>query len=170
MSNITKDRIDQARRGLTDSEYSSKSGDNTGGESEEEIQFYGGNSALPMYSKSKKVLSPGETVGLLTDRGAFHLSKVSHRQPLQVQHHRTFIVDLTSLQSPEDVKCDMGSWRNKSSSKFTFDAEGQEGQIKMLTPVRKGRPQKFCDPEKRVFYAQPRCRQQSSQADRYNRL
>ena len=32
----------------------------------------------------------------------------------------------------------MGSWRNNSSSKFTFDAEWKEGQIKMLTPVRKG--------------------------------
>ena len=139
-SNITKDRIDQARRRLTDSENSSKSGDDTGGElSEEEIEFYGGNTALPVYSKSRKVLSPAETVGLLTDRGAFHLSKVCHRQPLQVQHHRTFIVDLTSLQSPQDVKCDdMGSWRNNSSSKFTFDVEWNEGEIKMLTPVRKG--------------------------------
>ena len=89
-SNITKDRI-------------------------EEIELYGGNSALPVYSKSRKVLSPAETVGLLTDRGGSRSS------------------------DPQDVKCDdMGSWRNNSSSKFTFDVEWNEGEIKMLTPVRKG--------------------------------
>lgn len=46
---------------------------------------------------------------------------VCTRQPLRVQHHATFIVDLESLKSREDIKCDdCGSWRSNSNTKYQF--------------------------------------------------
>ena len=109
-------------------------------ESEEETEFYGGNEAFPVYSKSKKVLSPEEVLTLLTERGAFPLSKVCHRQPLHVEHQRTFIVDMSHLRSPKDIKCDdMGSWRNLSANKYSYNVTwNEEGQIEMIRTVEAG--------------------------------
>ena len=48
-------------------------------------------------------------------------------QPLRVEHHRSFVVDLEALRSVSDVKCDnMGSWRNNSSDKFYFEIDADE--------------------------------------------
>jgi hypothetical protein len=91
--------------------------------------------AFPVYSKSRNVLPAKEVLTLLTEKGAFSLSRVCHRQPLHVQHHRTFIVDISSLRSPNDIKCDdMGSWRNHSSNKRTYNVTwDDEGRIEMMT-------------------------------------
>lgn len=118
-----------------------RSHDEGGEETEEEAEeFYAGNPAFPVHSKSRKVLSPYETIELLMDKGAFRLSRVYHTQPLHVEHHRSFIVDLQSLLSVEDVKCDdMGSWLNNSSSTFMFKVDWDEdGHINMLSTGRSG--------------------------------
>ncbi len=45
-------------------------------------------------------------------------------QPLRVEHHRSFIVDLQALRTIKDIKCDdMGRWKNNSSDKFYFRIE-----------------------------------------------
>ena len=105
----------------------------------EEIEYYRENPAYPIYSKSNKVLSPEETVHLLMDDGALKLSKVCHKQPLLVEHHRTFVVDISSLASQKDIKCDdMGAWRNNSSHKYPFSIEFEEnGKVGDITAVSK---------------------------------
>ncbi len=89
--------------------------------SAESIEYYRANPAYPVFSSSRKVLPPEKTVRLLTENGGFEHTAVCHIQPLLVEHNRTFIVDLSSLKSPKNIKCDdMGTWRNNSSHKFGY--------------------------------------------------
>ena len=105
----------------------------------EEIEYYRQNPAYPIYSKSRKVLSPERTVRLLMDDGALVLSKVCRKQPLLVEHHCTFVVDISSLTSQKDIKCDdMGAWRNNSSHKYAFSIEFEEdGKVGNIEAVSK---------------------------------
>lgn len=105
---------------------------------DEPIEYYRDDPAYPVFSSSQKVLSPEDTVKILSDKCTFPLSRICHRQPLLVEHHRTFIVDISSLKSPKDLKCDdMGSWRNNSSHKYSFDVEWDEnGNIEKITSTK----------------------------------
>ena len=94
---------------------------------EDVIERYHGNQHLPVFTKDPTVLRPLEVMELLVEKKGFLPSKVCTSQPLQVEHHRTFIVDLNSLKNINDVKCDdMGSWRNNSSHKFYFKVRKSE--------------------------------------------
>lgn len=99
------------------------------------------------------MLSPEETVKLLTEKGAFECSKVYKQQPLLVEHHRTFIVDLTALKSPKDIKCDdMGTWRNNSANEFCYNVQwGDDGIIERMTVV-KNRNEDRMFPLKREYF------------------
>ena len=54
--------------------------------------------------------------------------KICTRQPLEVYHHATFLVDLEALPSAQDIKCDdVGNWRTSSNDKFYFTLEAVDG-------------------------------------------
>ena len=74
------------------------------------------------------MLKPEEVVDLLVrKKGLNNQLRVCRTQPLQVEHHCSFIVDLEALQNAADVKCDdMGAWKNNSSHKYYFQF-GLEG-------------------------------------------
>ena len=94
---------------------------------EDSIEFYCGNQHLPVFTKDPIVLRPLEVMKILVEKKGFLASKVCTSQPLHVEHHRTFIVDLNSLTNDNDVKCDdMGSWKNNSSHKFYFRVRKSE--------------------------------------------
>ena len=107
-------------------------------DSTEAMEFYRGNLNYPVFSASKRMLSPEETVKLLTEKGAFECVQVCKQQPLLVEHHRTFIVDLAALKSAKDIKCDdMGTWRNNSANKFSYNVEwGDDGKVENMTVVK----------------------------------
>jgi hypothetical protein len=91
-------------------------------ELEEHIELYHGNLSLPVYTRSKQVLSPENVTCLLMSVG--DQSKVCRVPPTGVANNVTFLVDLQELKSENDVKCDdMGNWRNNSNKKFTFYIE-----------------------------------------------
>ena len=119
----------------------------------EETEYYRENPAYPIYSKSKKVLSPEQTVDLLINDGALVLSKVCHKQPLLVEHHCTFVVDISSLASPKDIKCDdMGAWRNNSSHKYAFSIEYDEnGKVGNIGAVSNNRSNRFIALKREYF-------------------
>ena len=112
----------------------------------EATEYYRGNQNYPVFSASKKMLSPEETVKLLTEKEAFELGQVCKKQPLLVEHHRTFIVDLASLKSQKDIKCDdMGTWRNNSSNKFCCNVEwDDDGKIENMTVVKSKNKNQDC--------------------------
>ena len=46
---------------------------------------------------------------------------VCNRQPINVDHNPLFLVDLNTLKSKNDIKCDdSGSWINNSCNKYQF--------------------------------------------------
>ena len=76
-------------------------------------------------------LSPLEVMNVLFNVGKSVSAKlVCSHQPLQVEHNRTFLVDLQSLKSHEHVKCDdIGSWENQSYNRFLFTKDENEWAI-----------------------------------------
>ena len=96
----------------------------------EEIEYYNGNVNLPVYTKDRRVLKPQEVMNLLIKEKDFFNSKVCTTQPLQVQHHCTFIVDMRSLSNVKDIKCDdMGVWLNNSCHKLYYTVTNDESNI-----------------------------------------
>ena len=77
---------------------------------------------MAVFSRDQSVLKPKEVVDLLVKKkGLNNQSRMCRTQPLQVEHHCSFIVDLEALQNAADVKCDdMGAWKNNSSHKYYF--------------------------------------------------
>ena len=86
------------------------------------ITYYNGDLLLPIYSTNQAVLSPLEVIRLLNNVGETVSNEfICTRQPLRIEHNGTFIVDLESLKSSEDIKCDdVGRWRNNSCNKYYF--------------------------------------------------
>ena len=77
---------------------------------------------------------------MLINDGALVLSKVCHKQPSLVEHHCTFVVDISSLASPKDIKCDdMGAWRNNSSHSIEYEENGKVGNIAAVSNNRSNR-------------------------------
>ena len=71
---------------------------------------------MPIFACGKTVMSPLETMKVLLNPDTEY---VCGQVPLRVQKNATFIVDIGSLGSVGDVKCDdVGSWRNSSNVKF----------------------------------------------------
>ena len=87
----------------------------------EPVKYCNGNLSLPIFSKEKVVLKPIEVATLLFGKDTVPPAKVCTVQPLRVQEHATFIVNLPSLKLTSDVKCDdIGIWNNNSNDKFFF--------------------------------------------------
>ena len=85
-------------------------------EQQEAIEFHNGDCRVPIFARGKTVMSPLETMKVLLNPDTEY---VCGQVPLRVQKNATFIVDIGSLGSVGDVKCDdVGSWRNSSNVKF----------------------------------------------------
>ena len=78
----------------------------------EAIEFHDGDCRVPIFARGKTVMGPLETMKVLLNPDTEYVCA-------QVQKNATFIVDMASLGSVGDVKCDdVGSWRNNSNVKF----------------------------------------------------
>ena len=72
----------------------------------EDVEYYNNNIHPPVFSRDHRVLKPLEVMELLVGNKKLFPSKVCTSQPLQVEHHCTFVVDMNSLASSKDIKCD----------------------------------------------------------------
>ena len=102
--------------------YSYSDEDSTSTESEDEVTYYNGDLQMPIFSLNRSVLSPDDVIGVLHNvEHTLDTSRVYQCQPIGVERHCSFIVDLHSLKSCDDIKCDdVGSWQNNSCNKFQF--------------------------------------------------
>ena len=94
---------------------------------ERETEYYNGNINLPVYTKNRQVIKSLDVMNLLIRDKDFLQSKVCTSQPLHVEHHLIFIVDMNSLLNVKDIKCDdMGVWINSSCHKLHFNVMEDE--------------------------------------------
>ena len=92
---------------------------------------------MPVFTKEKSTLRPVEVVALLMG-SSIENERICSMQPLKVERHRSFLVDLEALRSVNDVKCDdMGSRRNDSSDKFYFEIDADEDGDSIVKMVDK---------------------------------
>ena len=99
----------------------------------EDVEYYNNNIHLPIFSRDRHVLKPLEVMELLVRNKDFFPSKVCTSQPLQVEHHCTFVVDMNSLASAKDIKCDdMGVWVNSGCHKFPFKVKNEDSGVSVL--------------------------------------
>ena len=99
----------------------------------EDVEYYNNNIHLPIFSRDRHVLKPLEVMELLVRNKDFFPSKVCTSQPLQVEHHCTFVVDMNSLASAKDIKCDdMGVWVNRGCHKFPFKVKNEDSGVSVL--------------------------------------
>ena len=69
-------------------------------------------------------MKPKRTVSTFLQKDLPSSPKICTRQPLEVYHHATFLVDLEALSSAQDIKCDdVANWRTSSNDKFYFTLE-----------------------------------------------
>ena len=90
--------------------------------------WYNDDAQTPVYTRDKNIRTPKDTLELLLNFE--DQSKICSAQPLRVQHSSTFIVDVTKLKDPKDIKCDdLGAWKNNSRKSFSFFIDEKLGYI-----------------------------------------
>ena len=83
-------------------------------------KYYHGNVNLPVYGYPKHGYNSEEIIHILLDP-IFKDKLLSKTHPVSVEHNVSFVIDLTSLSSPNDVRADdLGSWKCTGSRRLTF--------------------------------------------------
>ena len=94
---------------------------------------------MPFFSKKKVVLKPVEVAALLFGKDTVPSVKVCTIQPLNVSEHGMFVVNLPSLKSTADIKCDdIGVWNNNSNDKFFFNVSWTDDLTLDISRAEKG--------------------------------
>ena len=91
------------------------------------MEFYDGNSHLPIFGRPNKGYNCEQIVHILLDP---FISKelISSTNPVYVHHNVSFIVDLSKLKNPNDVRADdLGSWKCTGSRISTFHVDIRDG-------------------------------------------
>ena len=84
------------------------------------VEYYHGNSDLPVYGHPKHGCKCDEIVHILLNP-IFKEELLSKTHPVSVEHNVSFVVDLTSLSDPNDVRADdLGSWTCTGSRRLSF--------------------------------------------------
>ena len=86
---------------------------------------------MPIFSSKRNVLLRIEVIKLLCNvEDTVNPSIICHQQPVGVNRHCSFLVDLDSQKSHDDIKCDyVGSWGNLSSNRSCFVNSDEELKI-----------------------------------------
>ena len=101
---------------------------------------YNDNPNLPIYQHTACRYNAQKIVEVLLNP-KLPLSRISTTRPVSVQDNVVFIVDLSKLDKPEDIRADdLGSWQcnGKRFIKCTVD----KGRVTELVAQRKGQPGK----------------------------
>ena len=91
------------------------------------VEFYDGNSHLPIFGRPNKGYNCEQIVHILLDP-LISEELISSTSPVYVHHNVSFIVDLSKLKNPNDVRADdLGSWKCTGSRISTFHVDIRDG-------------------------------------------
>ena len=100
------------------------------------VSYYGG--SFPLYDKRDEVLKPSEVFEAIlnTDPSS---EVVCKQKPVGICDSGVFLMDLTKLKHPKDIKADeIGSWIHKGKPIRYFDVEQSEnGEVLMASRTDK---------------------------------
>ena len=84
------------------------------------MEYYHGNTRLPVYGHPRRGYSCEELVHILLDP-IFKDQLLSTTHPVSVEHNVSFVIDISCLSNPNDVRADdLGSWKCTGSRCITF--------------------------------------------------
>ena len=70
-----------------------------------ETKYLNGNPEIPVYEETSNHYTAKEIVETLLDK-TIPLTKITTTQPVSCQDNFTFVVDISKLDKPEDIRCD----------------------------------------------------------------
>lgn len=76
-----------------------------------EIDYYHGNKSLPIYERTTKSYSREEIACILCNP-ALSEELICSTQPVSIENNVSFVIDLSKLKDPNDVRADdLGAWK-----------------------------------------------------------
>jgi hypothetical protein len=107
----------------------------------------------PVFSRSTKAYTAEQLVHILL--GEYSEESLCISQPVNISHNMTFLVQMSHLKHPDDIKCDdMGSWKHSGSPKHCYCVTKSTEGITSIQPL-KTKPSDPTDDVyelKRVYY------------------
>ena len=103
-----------------------------------ETKYLNGNPEIPVYEETPNHYTAKEIVETLLDK-TIPLTKITTTQPVSCQDNFTFVVDISKLDKPKDIRCDdLGSWEcnGKRCSYCSVDDDGYVVSISTTKPVQ----------------------------------
>ena len=107
------------------------------------VEYLHGNINIPIFSRTHQSYTSRSIVEILLDKN-LPQKKIATAQPVSVQDNLVFIVDLSKLCKPEDIRADdLGSWicNGKRSSWCILDEDGDITDI--LTKYKSRYPNNY---------------------------
>lgn len=96
------------------------------------LEYLHDNRDIPIYERTSKAYSAKEVTEILLDVN-LPTTRIATKQPVSVQENLVFIVDLSHLEKPEDVRADdLGSWA--CNGKRTTRCVVEDGCVLEVTP------------------------------------
>ena len=84
------------------------------------LEYCQGNTNLPVYGHPKHGYNCEEIIHILLDP-VFKDELLSKTHPVSVKYNVSFVIDLSSLSNPKDMRADdLGSWTCIASRRLTF--------------------------------------------------
>ena len=85
-----------------------------------DIEYYHHNNSLPVYDYPVKGYSKEEIVDILCDP-MLDTDLICSSNPVSVENSVAFVIDVSKLKDPNDVRADdLGAWRCSGSQVLTF--------------------------------------------------
>ena len=108
------------------------------------IEYLHGNVNVPIFDKTSDGFSARAIIELLLDK-TLPPSKIATAQPVCVEDNMVFIVDVTKLAKPEDIRTDdLGSW-NCNGKRCSWCVLDDDGSVLEIFTKRKSRsPNTYC--------------------------
>ena len=95
-------------------------------------EYYHGNKCLPVYDHPKKGYSGEDIVKILLNP-TFKKDLLCSTHPVSVRNNVSFVVDLSKLNDPNDVRADdLGTWRCNGSRLLQFTVKISETDCRIV--------------------------------------
>ena len=102
------------------------------------FRYFDHNLKLPIYNRKRCTYSAEDVIRILFE---VEKSKICTAQPYGCTKSYTFVIDHTTLDDKDDLKCDdLGVWHHNGVSTLYFDVKFEGPNVKEITRLGSKRP------------------------------